>query len=125
MSVDSKVAPLRKPAAGVEPAGFTSLRRFERPERGLWRFLTWSFFLAQLGAVDSQFNGAKASGVENDADFKHHPDDTAGFQPADFARGEIRVSGPEADEEPDSLGKLQPAALPLSIGSHSDQPGTP
>ena len=25
-----------------------SLKRFERPDRGLWRFLTWSFFLTPV-----------------------------------------------------------------------------
>jgi hypothetical protein len=91
------------------------LKRFDRPDRGLWRFLTWSFFVAQLwlGApfLESE---SKASSDQQDASdqptdhasaIASNANDTPSFPP-------IRMSADEqADNDGTVHGRMHAAAL--------------
>src|SRR5438876_1854442 len=91
-----------------------SLKRFDRPDRGLWRFLTWSFFVAQLGL------GAPLVGNESkrSTDQQDDSDQPAGQSSASAANDSgtpsstaIRMSAEEQTEDDDKDNRVHAAAL--------------
>src|SRR3984893_16702157 len=101
-----------------------SLKRFERADRGLWRFLTWSFFLPPVWPVDPLFeSGAKAASDEQDESVKHSSDHSSSPVAKETDTVASVVIGMNAEDPSDESAVLKAKAYAVSHHNNVPQLG--